>query len=205
MAPRKKRRQFPSSSANMSEPPSEKKASLSSSSSMVPDWTQLPEELLHIIKDKLEHCFNVIHARSVCTSCLLLLPEELLHVISKNLDDCFDVVHARAVCTLWRSILPFPSYLSRPSYSLPTLDNKGSWTLEKIPLFLFKPRAAESASSEYFLGGIGRYESEELPSPNQCSVKVEIPGSSDPRLMNMLDCQIFPSSWPSVQNVWLQC
>ncbi|CAN7060382.1 unnamed protein product [Brassica rapa subsp. trilocularis] len=48
-----------------------------------------------------------------------------------------------------------------------------------------------SAASEYFLGRIGRDESEELPSPNQCSVKVEIPGS-DPRLMNMLDCQIFP-------------
>uniref|UniRef100_A0A0D3C1W2 F-box domain-containing protein n=1 Tax=Brassica oleracea var. oleracea TaxID=109376 RepID=A0A0D3C1W2_BRAOL len=53
-----------------------------------------------------------------------LLPEELLHVISKNLEDCFDVVHARAFYTLWRSILPFPSYLSRPSYALPTLDNK---------------------------------------------------------------------------------
>ncbi|KAG2286281.1 hypothetical protein Bca52824_045885 [Brassica carinata] len=112
------------------------------------------------------------------------LPEELLHVISKNLEDCFDVVHARAVCTLWRSILPFPSYLSRPSYSLPTLDNKGFWSLEKIPLFLFRPRraiAAESTASEYFLGEIVRDESEELPSPNQCSVKVEIPGSSDPR------------------------
>ncbi|KAL0670435.1 hypothetical protein Bca4012_033139 [Brassica carinata] len=52
----------------MSEPTSEKEASSSSSSSMVPDWTQLPEELLHIITGKLEHCFNVIHARSVCTS-----------------------------------------------------------------------------------------------------------------------------------------
>ncbi|WZY89672.1 hypothetical protein YC2023_046407 [Brassica napus] len=62
MAPRKKKQQFPSSSANMSEPPSEKKASLSlsSSSSMVPDWTQLPEELLHIITEKLEHCFNAV-------------------------------------------------------------------------------------------------------------------------------------------------
>ncbi|CAF1861749.1 unnamed protein product [Brassica oleracea] len=119
-----------------------------------------------------------------------LLPEKPLNIISEKLDDCFDVVHARSVCTSWRSIIPFPSYLSHQSYSLPTLDNKGSWTLEKIPLFLFRPRAL---AADYFLGGIGRDEpEEELPYPNQCSVKVEIPGSSDPRLMNMLDCQIFP-------------
>ncbi|KAL0774209.1 hypothetical protein Bca101_039360 [Brassica carinata] len=66
-----------------------------------------------------------------------LLPVELLHIISKNLDDYFDALHARSVCTLWRSIFPFPSHLSRPSYTLPTLDNKGSWSLERIPLFLF--------------------------------------------------------------------
>ena len=119
-----------------------------------------------------------------------LLPEKPLNIISEKLDDCFDVVHARSVCTSWRSIIPFPSYLSHQRYSLPTLDNKGSWTLEKIPLFLFRPRAL---AADYFLGGIGRDEpEEELPYPNQCSVKVEIPGSSDPRLMNMLDCQIFP-------------
>ncbi|KAG2286283.1 hypothetical protein Bca52824_045887 [Brassica carinata] len=119
-----------------------------------------------------------------------LLPEKPLNIISEKLDDCFDVVHARSVCTSWRSIIPFPSYLSHQSYSLPTLDNKGSWTLEKIPLLLFRPRAL---AADYFLGGIGRDEpEEELPYPNQCSVKVEIPGSSDPRLMNMLDCQIFP-------------
>ncbi|KAG2308256.1 hypothetical protein Bca52824_028004 [Brassica carinata] len=119
-----------------------------------------------------------------------LLPEKPLNIISKKLEDCFDVIHARSVCTSWRSILPFPSYLSRPSYSLPTLDNKGSWTLEKIPLLLFRPRAL---AVDYFLGGIGRDEpEEELPYPNQCSVKVEIPGSSDRRLMNMKDCQILP-------------
>ncbi|CAF1861743.1 unnamed protein product [Brassica napus] len=123
-----------------------------------------------------------------------LLPVELLHIISKNLDDCFDALHARSVCALWRSIFPFPSHLSRPSYILPTLDNKGSWSLERIPLFLFRPRAL--AASEYFLGGIRRDEEpgeeEELPSPMQCTVKVEIPGSSDRRLMNMKDCQILP-------------
>ncbi|XP_056864233.1 F-box/kelch-repeat protein At1g64840-like [Raphanus sativus] len=118
-----------------------------------------------------------------------LLPVELLHIISKKLEDCFNVVHARSVCTSWRSIFLFPSHLSRQSYSLPTLDNKGSWSLEKIPLFLFRNR---TLAAEYFVGGIGRNEPEEdLPSPNQCSVKVEIPGS-DPRLMNILDCQILP-------------
>ncbi|XP_056862811.1 F-box/kelch-repeat protein At1g64840-like isoform X2 [Raphanus sativus] len=124
-----------------------------------------------------------------------LLPVELLHIISKKVEDCFDVVHARSVCTLWRSIFPFPSHLSRPSYTLPTPREDPPWSLEKIPLFLFRPRAL--AASEFFLGGIGRYEpeeeeEEELPSPIQCSVKVEIPGSSDPRLINMLDCQILP-------------
>ncbi|KAG2308257.1 hypothetical protein Bca4012_082678 [Brassica carinata] len=117
-----------------------------------------------------------------------LLPEKPLNIISKKLEDCFDVIHARSVCTSWRSILPFPSYLSRPSYSLLTLDNKGTWSLEKIPLFLFRPRAL---AVDYFLGRIGRDESEDLPYPNQCSVKVEILGS-DSRFMNMLDCQIFP-------------
>ncbi|EOA28759.1 hypothetical protein CARUB_v10024991mg [Capsella rubella] len=128
------------------------------------------------------------------------LPEELLHLISKNLDNyCFDVVHARSVCHSWRSSIPFPSFLLRPSYSLPSIaefpcKSKEMRTLEKIPLFLFRVLAPAAASpSEYFLGKIGRDESDEhmelLPSPLQCSVKVKIPGS-DPTLMNMLDCQI---------------
>ncbi|XP_048633677.1 F-box/kelch-repeat protein At1g64840 isoform X2 [Brassica napus] len=97
---------FPSSSANMSEPPSEKKASLSSSSSMVPDWTQLPEELLHIIKDKLEHCFNVIHARSVCTSWRSTFP--------------------------FPHSLLCPSY-SLPAFGDFPYVSKGLCTLEKVP------------------------------------------------------------------------
>ncbi|XP_013637583.1 PREDICTED: F-box/kelch-repeat protein At1g64840-like isoform X1 [Brassica oleracea var. oleracea] len=132
-----------------------------------------------------------------------LLPEELLHFISQNVENCFDGVHARSVCTSWRSNIPFPSCLLRTSYSLPTfaqfpLENKGSCTLEKIPLFLFRvkspPPAAATSPCEYFLGGIRRDESEhlmELPSPLQCSVKVNIPGN-DPALLNVLDCQIFP-------------
>ncbi|XP_048633676.1 F-box/kelch-repeat protein At1g64840 [Brassica napus] len=167
MAPRKKKQQFPSSSANMSEPPSEKKASLSlsSSSSMVPDWTQLPEELLHIITEKLEHCFNVIHARSVCTS--------------------------------WRSTFPFPHSLLRPSYSLPAFGDfpyvsKGLCTLEKVPLFLFRVQTPAASPSEYFLGGVGRDECVdhmELQYPIQFSVK--IPGS-EPTVLNIRNSQVFP-------------
>ncbi|CAA7033035.1 unnamed protein product [Microthlaspi erraticum] len=104
----------------------------------VPDWTQLPEELLQVISEKLDNCFDVVHARSVCSSL---------------------------------------------------------GTLKKIPLFLFRVPTLSASSSEYFLGGIGcRDEAEdqtELPSPIQCSVKVKI-GESDPRLMNMLDCEILP-------------
>ncbi|KAL0774149.1 F-box/kelch-repeat protein At1g64840-like [Brassica napus] len=129
-----------------------------------------------------------------------LLPEELLNIISENVEDCFDIVHARSVSNFWRSTFSFPCMLRRPSYSLPSFANfpsksKGLCTLEKIPLFLFRVQNPPPASaSEYFLGGIGRDESEdltELPSPLQCSVKVKIPGS-DPTLMNMRDGQIFP-------------
>ncbi|KAL1204549.1 F-box/kelch-repeat protein [Cardamine amara subsp. amara] len=127
-----------------------------------------------------------------------LLPEELLNLISTSLENCFDVVHARSVCRSWRSTFPFPSCLLRPSYTLPTFvgyQSKDFCTLEKVPLFLFRVRAPEAASTiEYFLGGLGRDESDdhtELPSPIQCSVKVKIPGS-DPTLMNMHDCQILP-------------
>ncbi|CAF2279748.1 unnamed protein product [Brassica napus] len=158
---------IPPNGANMSEPPSEKKASLSlsSSSSMVPDWTQLPEELLHIITEKLEHCFNVIHARSVCTS--------------------------------WRSTFPFPHSLLRPSYSLPAFGDfpyvsKGLCTLEKVPLFLFRVQTPAASPSEYFLGGVGRDECVdhmELQYPIQFSVK--IPGS-EPTVLNIRNSQVFP-------------
>ncbi|XP_010429395.1 PREDICTED: F-box/kelch-repeat protein At2g24250-like [Camelina sativa] len=146
--------------------------SSSSTSSIMPDWSQLPEELLPLISKHLE-------------------------------ENCFDVIHARSVCSLWRSIFPFPSSLLRPSYSLPEYslhrDLKEMITLEKVPLFLFRvltPCVADDVStSEYYLGGIGRHESEEdhmeLPSPLQCSVKVKIPGTV-PTLMNMIDCQIIP-------------
>ncbi|KAG7567610.1 hypothetical protein ISN45_Aa04g004640 [Arabidopsis thaliana x Arabidopsis arenosa] len=125
-----------------------------------------------------------------------LLPEELLQIVSKNVENCFDVVHARSVCNSWRSLFTFPSCLLRPSYSLPsfdefTLESKDLCTLEKVPLFVFRVKtpAASTSPFEYFLGGIGRDDHMDRPSPIQCSVKVEIPGY-DPTLMNMLDCQI---------------
>ncbi|EOA28645.1 hypothetical protein CARUB_v10024867mg [Capsella rubella] len=113
-------------------------------SSVMPDWSQPPEELLQLISQKLE------------------------------LEDyCFDVVHARSVCRLWRTLFPFPSCLLRPSYSLPSfvdfsLENKDLCTLEKVPLFLFRVQAPAALPSEYILGGIRRAESKdrmELPSP----------------------------------------
>ncbi|EOA27355.1 hypothetical protein CARUB_v10023469mg [Capsella rubella] len=130
------------------------------------------------------------------------LPEELLDLIFKNLDkNCFDVVHARSVCTLWRSLIPFPSCLLRPSYTFPAFprESEDFYTFKKVPLFLFRvktPLAADVAlPPEYFLGPISRDESDDhikvIPSPLQCSVKVKIPGS-DPTLINMNDCQIIP-------------
>ncbi|CAN6806708.1 unnamed protein product [Brassica oleracea] len=35
--------------------------------SSVPEWSLLPEELLQIISKNLDDCFDVVHARSVCT------------------------------------------------------------------------------------------------------------------------------------------
>ncbi|XP_010472489.1 PREDICTED: F-box/kelch-repeat protein At1g64840-like [Camelina sativa] len=145
-----------------------------------------------------------------------LLPQELLHLIAKDLEDeeyCFDVVHARSVCTSWRSSFPFPSCLLRPSYSLPTFsdESKVLCTVEKIPLFLFRVKTPAVSPSVFYLGDLGRDNSRdhmELPSPLQCSVRMQLPGS-DPTLMNMLDCQIIslghqyrvigwdPESWTS--------
>ncbi|CAL9234177.1 unnamed protein product [Arabidopsis halleri] len=128
-----------------------------------------------------------------------LLPEELLQIVSKNVENCFDVVHARSVCNSWRSLFTFPSCLLRPSYSLPSFDEFTSSlskaktcapsrrslcsSLESKLLLLLRP------PFEYFLGGIGRDDRMDRPSPLQCSVKVEIPGF-DSTLMSMLDCQI---------------
>ncbi|EOA27221.1 hypothetical protein CARUB_v10023331mg [Capsella rubella] len=134
-----------------------------------PDWSLLPEELLHYISTK--------HLE----------------------DHCFDVVHARSVCSSWRSSFPFPSCLLRPRYSLPSLPKFGwkrkeLCILEKTPMFLFKvldTTAASALPSEYFMGDLSRDNRLELPSHLQCSVKVNVSGSN-PFLMNMLDCQILP-------------
>ncbi|RID66296.1 hypothetical protein BRARA_D01452 [Brassica rapa] len=143
-------------------------SSSSSSVSMMPDWSRLPEELLHIISENVEDCFDIVHARSV----------------SNSWRSTFSFP-----CMLRRQSYSLPSFVNFPS------ESKGLCTLEKIPLFLFRVQTPPPASaSEYLLGGIGRDESEdltELPSPVQCSVKVKIPGY-EPTLMNMRDGQIFP-------------
>ncbi|XP_010429463.1 PREDICTED: F-box/kelch-repeat protein At1g64840-like [Camelina sativa] len=138
-------------------------------SSMMPDWSQLPEELLPLISKKLEdYCFDVVHARSVSRTWRSVFP--------------------------FPSCLVRPSY-SLPSFADFPLKSKELCTLEKVPLFLFRLRAPDASAAlpfEYILGGIGRDDSVELlPSPLQCRVKVKIQGS-EPTLMNMLDCQIIP-------------
>ncbi|CAA7025834.1 unnamed protein product, partial [Microthlaspi erraticum] len=130
---------------------------------------------------------------------------ELLHIISLKVEDGFDAIHARSVCRPWRSIFPFPSYLSSTRYSLPSFAKSprkrrglSLCTLEKFPTFLFRvrspPSAADALPSEFYVGGINQDKSEdrvERPSPIQCSVKVKI-GEPDPTLMNMVDSQTLP-------------
>ncbi|XP_010431589.1 PREDICTED: F-box/kelch-repeat protein At2g24250-like [Camelina sativa] len=151
----------------MAEPATKKKEKISS---LYPDWSQLPEELLHLI--------------------------------SKNMkeNNCFDVVHARSVCTSWRSAFAFPSSLLRPRYSIPTFKSESEdlFTLEKIPLFLFRVKTPPPTARnvvlpcEYFLGAISRDNHMELlPSPLECSMEVTIPGAV-PTFVNMRDCQIIP-------------
>ncbi|CAA7032985.1 unnamed protein product [Microthlaspi erraticum] len=132
-----------------------------------PDWTQLPQELLQVISEKLENCFDVVHARSVCSAWRSTFPFP---------------------CSLLR-----PSY-SLPSFAEFPYESEDLCTLKKIPLFLLRvqPRDPGTSASQYFIGGIGRKDEPEdhieLPPPLQCSVK--IPGSFEPTLMNMLDFQI---------------
>ncbi|XP_010431591.1 PREDICTED: F-box/kelch-repeat protein At2g24250-like [Camelina sativa] len=139
-------------------------------SSIMPDWSQLPEELLHLISTHLEdYCFDLVHARSVCTSWRSTFP--------------------------FPSSLLRPRY-SLPHFPL---ESKDLCTLEKVPLFLFRVRTPPAAELPYecFLGAIGRDASDDhmklRPPSLQCSVKVKILGY-DPTLMmmNMLDCQIIP-------------
>ncbi|KAG7567868.1 hypothetical protein ISN45_Aa04g007040 [Arabidopsis thaliana x Arabidopsis arenosa] len=155
-----------SDSASKSQPqPATKEHTLSKQ-----DWSQLPEELLHIISENLEDCFDVIHARSVCHPWRSIFP----------FPSC-----------LLRTSYSLPLFAKFPRKS------KGFCTLEKFPMFFFRVRApavADGLPSEFFVGGINRDKSDDhmqLPSSLQCSVKVKIPGS-DPTLMNILDTQILP-------------
>ncbi|KAL1221314.1 F-box/kelch-repeat protein [Cardamine amara subsp. amara] len=147
----------------MAEPETKNKTS----SSIMPDWSQLLEELLHLISKLIENCFDVVHARSVCSSWRSSFPFP---------------------CSLIHTSCSLPKFDKFP------LESDGLCTLKKVPLFLFRLRARTTDAAEFLIGGIGRDESEDhmqLPSSIQCSVKVKIPGSV-PTLMNMLDCQIFP-------------
>ncbi|CAL9233885.1 unnamed protein product [Arabidopsis halleri] len=138
----------------------------------MPDWSLLPEELLNLVSKHLDdYCFDLVHARSVCTSWRSSFP--------------------------FPSSLLRPSY-SLPSFTKFPRKSKGFCTLQKVPLFLFRVRSPATAAvspSKFFLGGINRDKSKDhmelLPSSLQCSVRVKIPGS-EPTLMNMLDCQILP-------------
>ncbi|CAA7013908.1 unnamed protein product [Microthlaspi erraticum] len=133
----------------------------------MPDWTLLPEDLLHVVSTHLENFFDIVQARSVCSS--------------------WRSTFAFPACLL-RPSYCLPSFAEFPCVSK-------DLCIQKIPLFLFMVQTSPAASEllcEFFLGEIGRDKSEdgvELPSPPiQCSVKVKI----DPTLMNMLDRHIFP-------------
>ncbi|CAA7032991.1 unnamed protein product [Microthlaspi erraticum] len=120
---------FPASAAEMAESPTNKKTS---SSSMIPDWTQLPEELLEFISEKLDNCFEVVHARSVCCSWRSSMPFP---------------------CSLLRPRYSLPMFPSK---------KVGLCSLEKLPFVLFRvptPDADDAdiaSASVYFIGGISR-------------------------------------------------
>ncbi|ESQ46455.1 hypothetical protein EUTSA_v10000192mg [Eutrema salsugineum] len=149
---------------NMAEPSTKKNMT---------DWTQLPEELLQMIIEKLNNCFDVVNARSVCSSWRSLFP--------------------------FPSCLLIQSY-SLPTYPI---EKQGLCSLEKIPLILFRVPTAVESVSEYFVGGICRDESGdymEFPSPLQCTLRVKL-ARSDSALQlagaglmwkKILDCE---STW----------
>ncbi|XP_024014180.1 F-box/kelch-repeat protein At1g64840 isoform X2 [Eutrema salsugineum] len=160
---------------NMAERSTKKKTS------SITDWTQLPKELIQIIIEKFDNCFDVVHVRSVCSLWRSTFP----------LPSC----------------LLSPSY-SLPTYPI---EKEGLCSLEKIPVVLFRVPTAVESVSEYFVEGIFRDESGdymEFSSPLQCTLRVKLASSdstvelagcdstlkisgSDSTLKNMLDCQIF--------------
>ncbi|KFK32614.1 hypothetical protein AALP_AA6G266900 [Arabis alpina] len=149
----------------MAEPSMKKKT-------LIPDWSQLPGELLHIISENLHNCFDVVHARSVCSSWRSTFPFP---------------------CVLLR-----PNY-SLPTFSI---EKQGLWSFEKIPLFLFRVRAPVADSVFFLgeVSRVVDH-MELLPSPLQCSVKVKLP-ECDSTLMIMLDCQIFSLGYQCKMICW---
>lgn len=143
----------------------------------MPNWSQLPEELLNLISKNLDNCFDVVHARSICRSWRSAFP--------------------------FPSSLSTLSY-SLPTFAKFPLVSKDLCTLKKIQIFLFRARNPAADIPEYFLGGIDQDQSNdhmELPSPLQCSVKVKFP-QSDPFLVNMLDYQIIPLGFQYIMIGW---
>ncbi|CAA7032980.1 unnamed protein product [Microthlaspi erraticum] len=130
----------------------------------MPDWSHLPEELLHIISKNLENCFDVVHARSVCRSWRSNFP--------------FPACLSRQSYSLPTFLTYYPK------------EDGDLCTLEKIPLFVFTVHNPTSSVSEYLLGGIVGDEpgdDEELPSRLQSSVNLKMPYTN---LINVLDCHI---------------
>lgn len=102
----------------------------------MPDWCLLPGELLHIISEKLEDGFDVIHARSVCTLWRSIFP--------------------------FPSYMLSRTRYSLPSFAVFPHRIKALCTLEKIPLFLLyipPVTTATSVSECFLLGRLGRVES----------------------------------------------
>ncbi|EOA28686.1 hypothetical protein CARUB_v10024912mg [Capsella rubella] len=93
----------------MAAPETKKKIS---TSLIMPDWSQLPDELLPLISTHLEECFfDVIHARSVCSLWRSAFPYPT---------------------SIIRQSYSLPTVRS---------ESNNFCTLEKVPLFLFRVRA----------------------------------------------------------------
>ncbi|KAJ0260323.1 hypothetical protein HA466_0065420 [Hirschfeldia incana] len=99
-----------------------------------PDWSNLPEELLHIISSKLQDRFDFIHARSVCRPWRSIFPYP-----SSPL----------------RTTYSLPSF-----HKFPHRGRGGDvCTLERFPVFLFRLQSA--SPPQFFVGGVGPDKSED--------------------------------------------
>ncbi|CAH8363736.1 unnamed protein product [Eruca vesicaria subsp. sativa] len=144
----------------MSEPARKKK----NPSMTIPDWTLLPGELLHVISTKLHNCFDVLHARSVCTSWRSSFPFPE-HRLTR------------------------PTH-SLPSFAEFPYESDDFCTLEKVPIFLFRAKTRPILPSLYFIGGVIKDE-QNSSQTQSCSLKVKV-HERVLDVANILDFQIFP-------------